>query len=423
VPLRHAFADDQANIPMTISALNLARGAVRPVVLSLLMLSAAGCRHEVAGKEAQDPPVAPVTAVQRTHLENTFQVAGEFVPFQEVELHAKVAGYIRHIGVDIGDRVKAGQVLATLDVPELMAQVQGADAGVRQSQEQISRAKSDVLRAQANYDATHSQAERLQQAAKARPGLIAQQEIDDALAKDRAAAAQVDASKAALSATQQQLGVSQAQHQQYSSLADYSRIVAPFSGVVTWRYADTGTLIQAGTSNAGSAPVVKLAEVDILRLRLPVPESIAPYVRVGDPATVRVEAIGKTFEGKVTRSAGALDPGTRSMQVEIDVPNKDGQLTPGMYAQVTLNVAHSGESLTAPVQAVDQTGTPFVLVVDSGNKVEKRNVRLGVATANRVELLSGVKEGDRIVAVNLSTYQPGELVTPKQIATGTQESE
>ena len=94
-----------------------------------------------------------------------------------------------------------------------------------------------------------------------------------------------------------------------------------------------------------------------------------------------------------------------------------------MYAQVTLNVAHSGESLTAPVQAVDQTGTPFVLVVDSGNKVDKRNVRLGVATANRVELLSGVKEGDRIVAVNLSTYQPGELVTPKQIATSTQESE
>jgi RND family efflux transporter MFP subunit len=365
-----------------------------------------------------------VTTVQRAHLENTFEVAGVFIPFQEVELHAKVAGYIRHISVDIGDRVKAGQVLATLDVPELVAQVQGADAGVRQSQEQISRAKSDVLRAQANFEAVHSQAERLQQASKARPGLIAQQEIDDAMAKDRAASAQVDASKAALSATQQQLGVSQAQHQQYSSLADYSRIIAPFSGVVTWRYADTGTLIQAGTSNSGSAPVVKLAEVDMLRLRLPVPESLAPYVRVGDPATVRVDAIGRTFDGKVTRSAGALDSATRTMQVEIDVPNKDRQLAPGMYAQVTLNVAHSGESLTAPVQAVDQsTAQPFVLLVDSANKVEKRNVHVGISTANRVELLSGVKEGDKIVAVNLSTYQPGELVTPKQSVTSTQESE
>src|SRR3569623_1225642 len=286
--------------PMTFSALDMARRAVCPVALSLLVLSAAGCRHDVAGKEDQQAPVAPVTTVQRTHLENTFQVAGEFVPFQEVELHAQVAGYIRHIGVDIGDRGKAGQVLATLDVPELVAQVQGADAAVRQSQEQISRAKSDVLRAQANYEAAHSQAERLQQAAKARPGLIAQQEIDDALARDRAAAAQVDAAKAAMSATQEQLGVSQADRQHYSSLADYSRIVAPFSGVITWRYADTGSLIQAVTSNSGSAPVVKLAQVDVLRLRLPVPESLAPYVRVGDPAAVRVDAIGKTFNGKVT---------------------------------------------------------------------------------------------------------------------------
>jgi RND family efflux transporter MFP subunit len=409
---------------MTFPFWDLIRRAVCPLAVFVLLLSAAGCRDDVAGREAQEPPVAPVSTIQRAHLENTFQVAGEFIPFQEVELHAKVAGYIRHISVDIGDRVKAGQVLATLDVPELMAQVEGAGAGVRQSKQQISRAKSDVLRAQANYEAAHSQAERLQQAAKARTGLIAQQEIDDALAKDRAASAQVDAARAALSATQQQLGVSQADFRRYSSLADYSRIIAPFSGIVTWRYADTGTLIQAGTSNSGSAPVVKLAQVDVLRLRLPVPESLAPYVRVGNPATVRVDAIGKTFDGKVTRSAGALDSTTRTMQVEIDVPNKVHQLAPGMYAQVTLNVAHSGESLIAPVQAVDQsTAHPFVLLVGSDNRIEKKNVHIGVSTANRVELLSGVTEGDRIVAVNLSTYQPGELVTPKLIATVTQESE
>jgi RND family efflux transporter MFP subunit len=154
-----------------------------------------------------------------------------------------------------------------------------------------------------------------------------------------------------------------------------------------------------------------------------VPESISPYVRVGDPATVRVDAIGKTFDGKVTRSAGALDSSTRTMQVEIDVPNKDGQLTPGMYAQVKLNVAHSGESLTVPVQAVDQTGTPYVLLVDSANKVEKKNVHVGVSTPTRVEILSGVNQGDRIVAVNLPEYQNGEAVTPRQIATSAQENE
>jgi len=408
---------------MTATSLDLAKKALAPFSLSVLILSAAGCRHNASAKQRQEPPVAPLTIVQRDHLENTFQVAGEFIPFQQVELHGKVAGYIRHINVDIGDRVRAGQVLATLDVPELMAQVQGADAGVRQSQEQISRAKSDVLRAQANYEAAHSQAERLQQAAKARPGLIAQQEIDDALAKDRAAAAQVEADKSALSATQQQLGVAQAQHQQYSSLAAYSRIVAPFSGVITWRYADTGTLIQAGTSNAGSAPVIKLAQVDILRLRLPVAESVAPFVRVGDPATVRVDAIGKTFSGKVTRSASALDTATRTMQVEIDVPNKDRHLTPGMYAEVTLNIAHTGESLTVPVQAVDQTATPFVLLVGSDNRVLKKSVRIGVSTPMRVEIVSGLNQGDRIIALNLSSYQSGELVTPKQATPVSQEAE
>jgi RND family efflux transporter MFP subunit len=408
---------------MAATSLDSARKALGPIALFLLIVPAAGCRHQADAKQTQEPPVAPVTTVQRAHLENTLQVAGEFIPFQEVELHAKVAGYIRHISVDIGDKVKAGQVLATLDVPELVAQVEGADAGVRQSQEQISRAKSDVVRAQANYEAAHSQAERLQQAAKARPGLIAQQEIDDAMAKDRAGLAQVDAAKAALSATQQQLGVSQAQHQQYSSMADYSRIVAPFSGVITWRYADTGTLIQAGTSNAGSAPVVKLAEVDILRLRLPVPESLAPYVRVGQPASVRVDAIGKTFDGQITRSAGALDTATRTMQVEIDIPNKDRRLTPGMYAEVTLNVAHDGDSLTVPVQAVDQTATPFVLVVDSHNKIQKKNVRVGASTPTRIEILGGVEQGDRIVALNLASYQPGEVVTPKQTTPATQEAE
>lgn len=408
---------------MNATSLDLARKTFAPIALSVLIVAAGGCRREAVAKQTQEPPVALVATVERAHLQNTLQVAGEFIPFQEVELHAKVAGFIRHIGVDIGDRVKAGQVLATLDVPELVAQVQGADAGVRQSQEQISRAKSDVLRAQANYEAAHSQAERLQQAAKVRPGLIAQQEIDDALAKDRAASAQVDAAKAALSATQQQLGVSQAQHQQYSSLADYARIVAPFSGVVTWRYADIGTLIQAGTSNAGSAPVVKLEQVDILRLRLPVSESLAPYVRIGDPATVHVDAIGKTFSGKITRSAGSLDTATRTMQVEIDVPNRDRQIAPGMYADVTLNVAHAGESLTAPVQAVDQTATPFVLLVDPANKIQKKTVRLGVSTPSRVEILSGLNPGDRIIALNLASHQPGEVVTPKPTTPATQEAE
>ena len=393
------------------------RTLTRLLFLSFLPFALVGCRH--ASESANDPapaaPIAPIAVAVRAPLTNTLEVAGEFIPFQEVELHAKVAGYIRHISVDIGDKVKAGQVLATLDIPELTAQVQGANAGVRQIQDQINRAKSDVLRAQANYDALHSAAQRLQQASDARPGLIAQQELDDAKAKDREAAAQVDSAKSALSATQQQLGVSQADQQRYSAMADYSRITAPFNGVVTWRYADTGALIQAGTSNASSMPVVKLAQVNILRLRLPVPESLAGAVHVGDTAAIHVQALGITFPGKVTRTTASLDPSTRTLQVEIDVPNTDGKLAPGMYAAVSLKIRRSGDTLVVPVQAVDQSGVhPFVMLVNHANQIEKRTVEVGISTATRTEILSGLNDDDKVVVANLATFQPGEVVTPKR---------
>ena len=176
-------------------------------------------------------------------------------------------------------------------------------------------------------------------ASAARPGLVAQQELDDAEAKDRAAQAQVESAKSALSAARQQLEMSQATNSQVSAMSDYTRITAPFDGVVTWRYADTGALVQAGTSNNNSAPVVKLAQVNILRLRIPVPESLAAAVRIGEPADVTVTSSGEHFTGHVTRFTDALDRTTRTMQVEIDVPNETYKLQPGMYANVALRSA------------------------------------------------------------------------------------
>ena len=384
-------------------------------IAAALCFMAVACKSNNPSATENTTPPASVVAVTRATLANTLTVAGEFLPYQEVELHAKVAGYIRHINVDIGDKVKAGEVLATLDVPELQAQVQGAQAGVRQTQAQILRAKNDVARAEANYAAVHSAAQRLKQASDARPGLIAQQELDDAQAKDQESAAQVDAAKSAFEAMQQQLGVSQAQQQQVTSMADYSRITAPFDGIVTWRYADTGALIQAGTSNAGSAPVVKIAQVSTLRLRLPVPGDIVPFVHDGDSASIHIDALNRTIMGKVNRSTGALDPATRTMQVEVDVPNRDGSLAPGMYAEVTLNVRRSGDALVVPVQAIDRSeAQPVVLVVDGQNRVEKRTVQTGITTANRVEVVSGLHEGEQVIVANQSSFQPGELVSPKE---------
>jgi RND family efflux transporter MFP subunit len=348
-------------------------------------------------------------------MSNTLSIAGEFLPWQEVELHGKVAGYIKRINVDIGDRVRAGQTLAVLEVPELNAQVEGAAAGVLHSRDEIQRAQNEVTRAEAAHASLHAAYERLNQAAQVRPGLIAQQELDDAFASDRTSDAQVDVAKSGLSAALQQLQVSKAAHQQVAAMQDYSHIVAPFDGIVTFRYADTGALIQAGTSNASSMPVVKVAEVSVLRLRIPVPESIAAGVRVGDTAQVRVQASGEKFPGTVARFTGSLDRSTRTMQVEIDVPNKDYRLSPGMFADVTLEVQNRPNALTVPVTALHRTnaGAATLLVVDSSNRVEQRAVQTGVEDPGSVEILSGVNEGDRVIVGNLDAYRAGELVSPK----------
>jgi RND family efflux transporter MFP subunit len=390
-------------------------GIAVPVIAAFLG-TVAGCGHSnsSATVSADALPRAAVVKVRRAPLSNTLSIAGEFLPYQEVELHAKVAGYIRNINVDIGDRVRTGQVLAVLEIPELSAELEGANAGVGHSREEITRAQNEVSRAEADHDALHAAASRLKQASETRPGLIAEQELDDATAKDRAAEAQLAASKSALSAARQQLEISQADQDRYRALSEYSRITAPFDGVVTWRYADTGSLIQAGTSNISSMPVVKLSQVNVLRLRIPVPESLAANVRDGQPADIRVKATGEHFSGKVIRSTDSLDRSTRTMQVEVDVPNRDYKLAPGMYADVSLRIQNDPNALTLPQQAINRgADKTTVLLVNPQNHVEEREIHTGIEGSNRIQILAGLNEGDRVIVGNLGEYRTGQHVDPQ----------
>jgi RND family efflux transporter MFP subunit len=377
--------------------------------------------------EADDPnhpetgvniPVAAIVRVERRPLGNTLTIAGEFKPFQDVEVHAKVAGYIRNINVDVGDHVKEGQVLAVLEVPELAAELSGADAAVRRSQEEIRRAQSDVNRAQSAHAAAHSAYARLKQAADARTGLVAQQEIDDAQAKDLEAEAQVSSSEAQLSAARQQLEVAQANQKQYYALESYSRITAPFAGVITARLADTGALIQGGTSaSSGVGPVVRLAEVSKLRLVVPVPESAVSQIHLGDPVRARVQALNQDFEGKVSRFSDSLDRQTRTMETEIDFPNKDGRLIPGMYAEATLSLAKNALELCVPLEAVARNDNEAtVLTVNKNNEIEERKIKLGFEGESYVQVLGGVAEGDRVVIGGRSQFHPGQKVQPKDVS-------
>ena len=365
-------------------------------------------------------PVAAVVKVGHGTLGTPLTLAGGFKPFQEVDLHAKVAGYIKTMYVDVGSHVKQGQTLAVLEVPELAAELSGADAAVRRAKEEIRRAQGDVQRAKSAHEATHAMAERLTQASDSRAGLVAQQEVDDARAKDLEGEAQVSSAQAALSAAEQALDVAVATQQQYKALSDYTRITAPFAGVITVRYADTGSLIAAGTSSSTqSAPVVRIAQISVLRLVLPIPESIAGQIRPGDPVKVHIQALNQDSLGKVSRFADALDPQTRTMETEIDFQNPDGKLLPGMYVEAKIGVAAKTDVLTVPLEAVETNGSEgTVLVVSTQNTLEERKVQLGLQGSTHIEVLSGLSDGERVVIGSRNEFRAGMKVTPKEIELG-----
>ena len=385
------------------------------VILGLITLRLLTRTTAKADAAEEMLPSAAVALVKRATIENAIVLSGAFHAYQQVDVHAKVAGYIRKIYVDVGDHVKAGQTLAILEVPELSAEVTGAQAGLRRSKDGVTRAESNVHSAESIHAAYHAAYTRLKQASEARPGLIAEQELDDSMAKDKDTEAKIDSGKAALAEAQSQLAVAQAELERVNAMEDYTHVTAPFSGVVTKRYADTGTMIQAGTSSdTQSMPVVQLAEYTKLRLVVPVPESAVPQLQLGSVVQVHVAAMNQDFEGKVARFADALNDETRTMHTEIDVKNADGTLKEGMYAEAKLILKQHKDALTVPIQALERDSNgATVLIVDAQGRVQKRQVKLGVESSDRVEILGGLAESDRVIVGNRSDFHDGERVQPK----------
>ena len=388
----------------------------RAIASSLLLaVGVSGCNRR-ATANADTQVTAAVSAVQRGNISHVLSLAGQFQPYQMVDVHAKVSGYVRKIYVDIGDRVHAGQTLATLEVPELNAQYRGSQAQDLRSKEEITLAQHEVSRAQASHTPLQANYDRLAQASKAQPGLIAEQELDDARAKADASQAQVDAARASLSAARQQSDVSKADMERVGALQSYTTVTAPLNGVVIWRYADTGALIQAGTaSDTQSLPLVKLSQSDLLRLRLPVPEDAVGYIHNGDTVQIRVDALHRSLTGKIVRFARNVSLDTRTMQTEIDVPNADLSITPGMYANAYVQLAHKENVLTLPLLAVQRndSGKTTVLVVDGQNQIHTRTIELGIQGSTIAEVKSGLQQGDRVVLGNAARYKDGETVTPR----------
>jgi len=348
-----------------------------------------------------EPLTVPVSVVTREDGFRQVSFDAELRPYQEIELHSKVTGYVEAMKVDVGDVVKEGDLIASLDIPELKIDLEHSVAEER-------RSYAELERASAAYEEAHLKFSRISATDHAQPHLIAAQELDTARVQDRATAAAVDSAK-------EQSKVAESEVKRFQTMVDYSRIIAPFAGVITKRHADLGSLIQAGTSS-GSSPVVRLSQNDKLRVVFPVSLSFVSHIQIGDPVEINIPSLGRTIQGTIARFTRKVETSTRTMDAEVDLPNADLSLIPGVYGTAVLKIDRRQQALFVPIESVQRAAEgSSVYIINSRNLVEERRVTLGLEMPSKIELLSGADENEMVLVGSRARVSPGQSVLPKII--------
>jgi membrane fusion protein (multidrug efflux system) len=324
----------------------------------------------VLAADAPKPVEVGTTRPSRGEITRYVTLPGSIRANQQATLYAKVPGYLRSIAVDKGDKVQAGQALGEIEVPELLA---------------------DLAKYRAELKVAEIDSTRLSAAREKAPDLVTPVSVDDAKGKFEIAKANIE---------------------RIETLLRYSKLTAPFSGVVTMRYVDAGAFIPAPTGgNAASAAVLTLMDFSTVRAQVGVPEIEAALVREGQPVKVSVEGLpGKIFEGKVTRQSFALDDATKTMLIEADLPNTDLTLRPGMYATIKVGVEQHPDALLIPVEALVMEKTNAFAFVADGGKAKKRPIKTGFNDGTKVEVLSGLTGGEAVILVGKMTLADGAPV-------------
>ena len=360
---------------------------------------------------AEEKPVdskesVPVTKVVKANLQQEIELAGEFHPYQEVDIDAKVKGYIKTLSVDIGDHVQKDQVIAQLEIPEAKDDLTKAVAAVERARQHALQSHALATDAKEMYD-------RLAGVMKERPDLVAQQDIDQAKARADAADAETVADRSAVAEAT-------AHEHELKDMLSYARITAPFDGVVTKVYANLGALIgeSSGHGAVSGRSVIHLAQLDRLRLIIKIPESVVPVIHENDLVSVSIPAIHATKQLNISRMSHQLDLGTRTMHVEVDYPNSDNAVTPGLYADVKLPVETRTAVLAIPLEAIssrrDQNAK--VLVLRSDGTIDKRAVVLGLVTSTKAEIVSGLSLNEMVVVGAKPEHKNGVTYLPQIIA-------
>src|SRR3569833_337216 len=326
------------------------------IIVAITLLATSKSGKAKLPDNTQTAPSVAVVKVTREDLAREIKIPAEFRPYTEVELHAKVSGYLQQMNVDFGDRVQAGQLLATIEIPEL--------------KDELDNAAATEKKAEADYRNAHLAYSRLTAVNQDHPNLVAQQDLDTAETHNSDTSAAIAAAKAEV--------------EKYQTLLDYTKITAPFDGVVTRRYTDPGSMIQAGTASQ-ALPLLRLSDNYHLRLDFPVSVDYVQNIHVGDPVDVQIESLGgKTFTGKISRFTDRVDETTRTMTAEMEVANSKLELIPGMYATVVLKADQRPHAVAIPTEAVS-AGKSTVLVVNANNEVEQRTITLGMESPTKYE--------------------------------------
>jgi HlyD family secretion protein len=438
--------------------------------LSVLLLGAAGCLRAAPAADipaAKAPAEAPATAVQRVvaakperkTLTLTTTQPGRITAFEETPLVAKISGYVEAVLVDIGDHVSKDQPLVRIAVPEMqddLAQrralvdqaaaevtqaettVETAQAMVKTAEARIAEAEAGVVRTEGERQRSESEHARFKELAANRS--VAQKLVDETLNQRKAAegayaealakvrCAQALLSEANVHVRKAEADVKTAAARQRVAKADlartatmlkYTTIKAPYNGVVTQRNIDTGHFVNPAEGIA--QPLLVVCRMDVVRVFVDVPELEAERVDAGehgDPAVVRVQALdGKTFDAKVTRFAWSLDPTNRSLRTEIDVPNPEGMLRPGMFATVAIQLDKRPAVLVLPATAILHEGLDSFCLIVADGKVQKQPIQTGLRSGNEVEIRAGLTPEQAVILTQvaaLKPQQPVEILAPEK---------
>ena len=379
----------------------------------LVVVVAVGAAAIVAGRhlaaspspvnltKADSPPRVEVVRPYRVTMAHRLQTNATLEAFEEADLFAKVSGYLSDVRVDIGDHVKAGQVLAVIDVPEMNQELAEAKAQLESKRSSLESARHQLDHNKADLALQNALAKDREQLGEGR-GFISDRTLDQVHANADIAKADLGVAEANRDLAANQVAVAAATVEKIKALLAYTQIVAPFDGVVARRQVNRGDLVQAATAtrttpSAGS--LFTLQRIDTIRVFCDVPENDVPQLHVGDPAIVRPSGFdGKPFIGKVTRFSLRLDPETRNMRTEIDLPNPKEQLYPGTYAEVSLEMNRRPDVLTVPASAVGSDSDGNFVYTITDNRITRLAVKTGLIDSGRIEVTAGLSEEIPVVA-------------------------